>query len=45
MNGTNFMYSEWFAIQEFWSLFHCEVGKKYVRAAKSKLNRKDFSGE
>lgn len=40
MNNINFMNSEWFAIQEFWSLFHCEVGYKYVRVAKSRLIRK-----
>ena len=34
------MNTEWFAIQEFWNMLNYEVGKKFVRTAKSKLIRK-----
>ena len=39
MQGTNYAQTQWFALQEFWSLFHADVGKKFVRVAKSELSR------
>lgn len=35
MQGTNPVQLQWFALQEFWSLFHCDVGNKFVRVARS----------
>lgn len=37
----NFLNTEWFAIQEFWGLLHQDVGKKFVRVAKSKVKREN----
>lgn len=40
MNHQSFFNPEWFAFQEFLNYLNFDVGKKFVRVAKSILNRK-----
>lgn len=39
MNYPNFMDSDWYTYQEFWKFYNYDVGKKFVRVAKSNFIR------